>query len=1163
MRKSLLLLSLILCQAHLPFRGYAQNTFELDTPSYLEDINLLGEIAAFGDVNNDGYTDLVIGAEQREPIVLFYDPDINDFSSAGPDTLKQTLSRNQSLYVVPLYHTDSLNHVFYVNESKAFLFNDQDSTYSNISIPDKLSSSGARNVLFGDYDREGTIDFIVNRSLGGFRQNFLFYNVFELNNKATIKSNGDITNAYQTTHSAYTFDLSGDGYSDYYVVNDNGTSDRYYISDQGTFNEVSETYLRENSYSYGAAIGDYDNDGDLDIYRTTRENSTSLQNSFFQNDGSGTFIKTPLDITTLDRLNSRNAMWGDYDNDGDLDLIVAEYSSPITGNNRASCSLYENLGDGNFDKKSLEPVMNQVGNWIHAFFFDRDRDGDLDILTFGDYTNKPTEWYTNTGSNNNWVIIQLEQRNAFYPTAYGTRIKLTATIDGKQITQYREYNPFSGYLRQLPPYVHFGLGDATEATLTIMWPSGLEQTIQLSTGDLNQYQTFIEPLAGKLAKVANATLSLDAKINESDLDSISIQNVGQADIEIDSITTNAEYLDIDTYSNSIGTHDNGSIHVTFQPKSIKEIGSHTDTLWVYSSAINSPFIISVSSFARTEEPPFSQIVEHTVELTKNSDSFEYSAFFDADKDTMFDALLFIRDQANQFYQATADTNYSSVNTLNGDDIAFATSSAIGDYNNDGKLDVFVTNPSDVNKLYRNDGDMSFTSMSLKGINERIKNSTSASFYDFNKDDWADLFITNGTGQQDELLINDKGRGFELIDTGELSTASLPSSDHTVVDLNADSLADIVVTTSETGVPSYIHVFIQQENMNFTEADIPNLTDRNINTTHILPWDMDNDGDFDLIVTTDDPEEPLLVFRNDGDLVFESFENEALSSYQGAPTDIALLDYNFDGYTDIFLTDEQFNQPNVLFESIDGTDFLKITSGDIATENEMASYGAGITDHNRDGRPDLLVTNFFNQNRLYETSLDTLHWLAIQPLNRYQNGTSSMVPGTHIEVEMQLESGETITQQQLLGYSTARSTSMTAAYFGLGSATEATVTITYPNDLQFTHTISDVDRLVQLENQATPLDETMVEVPTSTRLLSNYPNPFNPQTTLRFELERSQKISLIVYNALGQQVATLIDKRLSAGKHQFPFKADYLPSGVYFAVLRTERNQYTQKLLLLK
>ncbi|RQV96252.1 T9SS C-terminal target domain-containing protein, partial [bacterium] len=80
---------------------------------------------------------------------------------------------------------------------------------------------------------------------------------------------------------------------------------------------------------------------------------------------------------------------------------------------------------------------------------------------------------------------------------------------------------------------------------------------------------------------------------------------------------------------------------------------------------------------------------------------------------------------------------------------------------------------------------------------------------------------------------------------------------------------------------------------------------------------------------------------------------------------------------------------------------------------------------------------------------------------------------------------------------------------------------------------------------------------------NYPNPFNPSTTFSFDLIRDAQVKLVLYNVLGQQVATLLDKPLQVGIHQVAFDANTLPSGVYFARLSTPHQQNTRKIILLK
>jgi hypothetical protein len=90
-----------------------------------------------------------------------------------------------------------------------------------------------------------------------------------------------------------------------------------------------------------------------------------------------------------------------------------------------------------------------------------------------------------------------------------------------------------------------------------------------------------------------------------------------------------------------------------------------------------------------------------------------------------------------------------------------------------------------------------------------------------------------------------------------------------------------------------------------------------------------------------------------------------------------------------------------------------------------------------------------------------------------------------------------------------------------------------------------------------------KVPTSFRLAQNYPNPFNPVTNIRFDLTRSDRVTLKVYNIVGQEVATLVDGNLMAGTYEVPFDAAELSSGVYFYKLSTPWQVETRKMVLLK
>ena len=83
------------------------------------------------------------------------------------------------------------------------------------------------------------------------------------------------------------------------------------------------------------------------------------------------------------------------------------------------------------------------------------------------------------------------------------------------------------------------------------------------------------------------------------------------------------------------------------------------------------------------------------------------------------------------------------------------------------------------------------------------------------------------------------------------------------------------------------------------------------------------------------------------------------------------------------------------------------------------------------------------------------------------------------------------------------------------------------------------------------------------LLPNYPNPFNPSTTIRYELPTATRVSLAVYDVRGSLVARLVDAEQPAGRHEVLFEPRGLASGVYLAHLRVGGQVRTMRMLLLK
>ena len=89
------------------------------------------------------------------------------------------------------------------------------------------------------------------------------------------------------------------------------------------------------------------------------------------------------------------------------------------------------------------------------------------------------------------------------------------------------------------------------------------------------------------------------------------------------------------------------------------------------------------------------------------------------------------------------------------------------------------------------------------------------------------------------------------------------------------------------------------------------------------------------------------------------------------------------------------------------------------------------------------------------------------------------------------------------------------------------------------------------------------LPLVTTLHQNYPNPFNPTTSISFELNKAQDVSLVVYNLLGQKVLTLVNDRLESGQHRINLNASNLASGIYMYRLTTNSQSLTKKMTLIK
>ncbi|MGE5679795.1 MAG: T9SS type A sorting domain-containing protein [Bacillota bacterium] len=124
-------------------------------------------------------------------------------------------------------------------------------------------------------------------------------------------------------------------------------------------------------------------------------------------------------------------------------------------------------------------------------------------------------------------------------------------------------------------------------------------------------------------------------------------------------------------------------------------------------------------------------------------------------------------------------------------------------------------------------------------------------------------------------------------------------------------------------------------------------------------------------------------------------------------------------------------------------------------------------------------------------------------------------------------------------------------------------VAFTNDGKIAYVIDAWQRCVyKFENGTTDVKET-VKAPSVYSLEQNFPNPFNPSTVISYSLPTEGNVKLVVSNALGQEVATLVNGNMSAGKHTVEFKASGLANGIYFYTLTADNYIKTNKMILLK
>jgi hypothetical protein len=833
----------------------------------------------WGDVNNDGQLDLIA---------------LNDIASA---TSSPVVSR------------------LYLNQGKGMF-----ASMSGTDLTKPYYTGGWGNMV--DYDNDGFLDFFscAAATETGHRTNLLFHGrgdgTFSLVRDGVMATN-QISSSF--SNDATWSDFDNDGDMDLIVANIQAKCDFFYRNDgHGQFSRLTNSILEKSGYhTLQHAWGDYDNDGWLDV-ASTSDTWTRL----FRNNGHGDFEL----ITSWSEQNG-TPVWADYDNDGYLDLLI------ISGQgNAAKLRLFHNDQDGTFTEVQ-DALTRTTAQWMGGGWGDYDNDGFMDLFVT-ETTGKNTLFH-NQGNSNHWIKFQLRGMVA-NSSAIGAKVRIKTTIGGKTFCQMREVSGGNCCQNDLRP--NFGLGDATIVELVqVEWPSG------------NVTQR---------AGVASDQIMLLAEPNN-----ISPQRP-VASLGAEVILTNQ----------TPGTYQwrfEGTDLPNATNKTLKLTNLQNTDAGRYSVVVSSLLQTNTNFVYLAVDPNFTKIT--TGPIVTDSEASSGGSWGDMDNDGYLE--LFV---ANSGWTSGSERN-SLYDYLGGDEFVRVTNALTtgkgvswhgqwADYDNDGELDLFVLHPNwGRNQLFHNDGGGVFTSAD-NAVTATRAYYTEASWIDIDRDGWLDLFVptqefNNNRSQLNDFFFRNLGNGqFQALTTNEVgdvvndqastygpgwcdfdndgnvdlyvanyngtgflyhndgtgrlerwTAGSLPSKSpaYSVVwgDFNNDGWFDVYITASAVGGTNSFH--LNQGQGLFVDATAASGLSK-LATFYAMAGDYDNDGDLDLYVTDYYGRDTLYVNQGNGTFV----SVDVGSPLRDGVSDGAIwVDYNNDGFLDLFKVCGDLDRaPNLLYRN---------------------------------------------------------------------------------------------------------------------------------------------------------------------------------------------------------------------------------------------------------
>lgn len=305
-----------------------------------------------------------------------------------------------------------------------------------------------------------------------------------------------------------------------------------------------------------------------------------------------------------------------------------------------------------------------------------------------------------------------------------------------------------------------------------------------------------------------------------------------------------------------------------------------------------------------------------------------------------------------------------------------------DYDNDGDKDLFVTSSEGLNKFYINEGDMSLIDISENvGLFTTNQYTSGAAFGDIDNDGDLDLIITNrdiiSKNQRNYLYLNDGGTFIDITVDAGLSEENDLTFCAIFFDYNTDGYQDIYIVNDRYTKSNKLYK--NNGNLTFTDVSTESNTGITIDAMSGTVGDYNGDGLFDLYVTN--TEEGNFHFNNNGDGTFSNVASALGTTFESFAWGAVFLDADLDADLDLYVsgmlkggTDPRL--PSAFYENEEG---LYTIPEDAGFENDKRiSFSNAIGDIDNDGLPDIIVMNHAENNFLWHnTTENNNNWLKVK------------------------------------------------------------------------------------------------------------------------------------------------------------------------------------------